>query len=142
MPAPYPDDVPVLYPLPDAQHDRIVLKLIRRMGAHGLHDAWASWIAVQHFGAAFRQPLTLLRCFMRELALASHRPIHIASCCAPRMTRDEALMLEALALSASRPHRSRLYIRHVTDLGATARVWTVAAAFHNALANIGIRLEG
>lgn len=133
---------PLLLPMPDACTDRAVLVMLRRMGAHGLRDAHAAMLAMKHFGLAFRQPLTLLRCYIAEVAQGSRRSIHIASCCAPRMTQDEALMLETLALAQERPERATGNLDRLTAQGSTNRAFTVAAAFATALANAGLPLEG
>lgn len=133
---------PRLLPLPDARTDRITLIMLRRMGAHGLRDARAVMLAMQHFGTGFRQPLALLRCYVSELAQASRRNIHIASCCAPRMTMDEALMLETLALARTHAERATRNLDILTEDGAIGRAFTVAAAFATALGNAGMPLEG
>lgn len=83
-------------PYPSSPLEQTMLVLLRRMAIHGLHDAGATMVAIDRFGTGFRKPLVLLRCFLLELATASKRSIAIAPCCAPRMTRDEALMIEAI----------------------------------------------
>ena len=85
-------------PLPiPAEHDRqILLLLVRKMAIHGLKDAQAVMLAMHGFGSGFRRPLAFLRCFMHELAGCSNRKIQFAPCCASRMTRDEALLLDVL----------------------------------------------
>lgn len=133
---------PLLLPMPDACTDRAVLVMLRRMGAHGLRDAHATMLAMKHFGLAFRQPLTLLRCFVVEVAQGSRRSIHIASCCAPRMTQDEAMLLETLALARTRPERATRNLDRLTGQGSTGRAFTVAAAFAAALGNTGLQLIG
>lgn len=80
-------------PLPQAPQERVLLVMFRRMAIHGLQDSRAAMLALHHFGGGFRRPLTLMRCFMHELATGSTRHIRIAPCCASRMTLDESLMV-------------------------------------------------
>lgn len=133
---------PTLLPMPTHCTDRIILIMMRRMGGHGLRDAHAAMLALRHFGTGFRQPLVLLRCYMAEIAHASHRSIMIANCCAPKMTRDEGLLLETLAQSASNPERAQRNIHELTSSNHSRRALTIASALGNALHNSGIRLEG
>ncbi|MDN3645001.1 hypothetical protein QWY75_02135 [Pontixanthobacter aestiaquae] len=116
--------------------------MLRRMGGHGLRDAKASWIGLNHFGQSFRQPLVLLRCFVAEIAQASQRSIMLANCCAPRMTEDEGLMLETLALCGRNPERAKRNLARLTDGGSTIRPFSVARALNIALENMGRPLEG
>src|SRR3546814_2339508 len=54
--------------LPEDADARLVLFAIRRLGAHGLHDACAAHAFVTAFGEAFRRPLVLMRAFMLDVA--------------------------------------------------------------------------
>lgn len=135
-------DAPLLLPMPDHSTDRNVLVMIRRMAAHGLRDANAAMIGMNHFGNGFRQPLVLLRCYVAEVARASQRSIQIANCCAPRMTRDEGLMLETLALSSRAPERAIRNLQELTGSETPSRALTVAQGLNAALHNGGWRLEG
>ena len=129
-------------PLPTACTDRTVLVMMRRMGAHGLKDAQATMLAMRFFGTGFRQPLVLLRCFMMEVAHASNRNIMLSPCCARRMTRDEGLLLETLALCSANHERARQDLGEITGRDNAERALTVAQAFNTALANMGRNLEG
>lgn len=132
----------VLLPRPLACTDRAILVMLRRMGGHGLRDAQAAMLAMRHFGNGFRQPLTLMRCFVAELAQASQRNILIANCCAPKMTLDEGLVLEAVAMSCRKPDRTRRNMDLLTGGGPASRAITVARALNIALENAGSPLEG
>lgn len=90
-------------PLPGQQGERAALVILRRMAAHGQRDASATMLALETWGRDFRRVLVLLRAFMVELARASDRTIRLAPCCAMRMTEDEGLVMEVLALAAEDP---------------------------------------
>ncbi|MEO9462645.1 MAG: DUF6628 family protein [Marinomonas sp.] len=83
-------------PVPSDPVAKTMLVMLRRMAVHGLRDAHASQIAFGSFGTRFTEVLALTRCLLHETAMASARTIQIASCCTPRMTRDEALMIEVV----------------------------------------------
>jgi hypothetical protein len=87
-------------PLPEGHDTRTVLFAIRRMAAHGIRDVSAAWLMIDLYSTSFRRPLVLLRAFMLELAQVSRRTIRMAPCCAPRMTRDEGLLIETLVLAS------------------------------------------
>ena len=118
-------------PFPDDPLERTVLVILRRMAIHGLRDARASWLAIEHFGLSFRQPLVLLRCYMHELASVSNRSIRIAPCCAPGMTRDEGLLMAALGAPALD------LLETLTDADDVSRVMTTACAVRKALMEPG-----
>ena len=86
-------------PLPEEEDLRLVLRIVRRMAAHGLRDAQAALLAIDGFGQGFRRPLVLLRAFVAELAQCSHRRIIVAPSCALRMTMDDpSVALRSLRL--------------------------------------------
>lgn len=117
-------------PMPTEPLLRDTLIVFRRLAIHGRNDAQASHFAMHRFGRRFRQILVLIRCFLHETASESQRRIQIASCCAPRMTRDEALLIDAIrgtdheALSA------------VTDNDAPDRALCSAAHLRETLRDI------
>lgn len=137
---------PTLLPMPIHGVDRAVLIMMRRMGGYGLRDAHAAMLALKNFGTGFRQPLVLLRCYMAEIAQVSERSIMIANCCAPKMTRDEGLLLETLAQAGQQPggnpDRAQRNLQELTGGRNAGRALTVASAFSNALHTSGIQLEG
>ncbi|MEW4447595.1 DUF6628 family protein [Qipengyuania sp. JC766] len=124
------------YALPNDRVLRPTLVMLRRMAAHGLRDARATMLAIDTFGADFRKPLTLMRCYLHELATASCRNIRIAPCCAPRMTRDEALMMETIELGCAASFSA------LTDGGAIDRVLPTAQALQMELAACASRRAG
>ena len=129
-------------PLPDDRSDRIVLVMLRRMGGHGLRDAGAAMIALNHFGRDFRRPLVLLRAFMAELAEASERSITLAPCCAMRMTEDEGLLLEALAMTRGHSARTARNLRRLTGGERIGQPLSTAYALGAALEDLGMPLAG
>jgi hypothetical protein len=84
-------------PLPEARSLKVSLVILRRMAIHGLRDSRAVMLALECYGSSFAKILELHRCFLHEIATTSRRNIRIAPCCAPRMTADEALMIQAIA---------------------------------------------
>ncbi|ABC63749.1 hypothetical protein ELI_08285 [Erythrobacter litoralis HTCC2594] len=100
----------------------MLVLLARKMAIYGLRDASATMLAMQVFGSGFRRPLALLRCFMHEVATCSNRNISVAPCCAPRMTRDEALLIDALATA------DLASLAALTDNDDCGRALTVALA--------------
>ncbi len=128
-------------PLPPGRVERIVLVCIRRMAAHGLRDAHASWLALDTFGVNFRRPLVLLRAFLLELANASNRSIKIAPCCAMRMTLDEGKVLEALRLGAGDAELCGQTLTAITGNTSIGEPLSAAVVLGRALAETGQPLE-
>ncbi len=112
---------------------RLLLYCIRRMGAHGLHDAHAAHAMLGAFGLSYRRPLLMLRAFIAETARTSERKIQIAGCCCPRLTLDEARMLDAIVTSESDIRNAALQLRALLgteySLGALGAAQAVQSAF-------------
>lgn len=126
-------------PLP-APHDpleRLLLIAMRRMGAHGLHDAWAALLLLDRFGLHFRRPLVLLRAYVMELARTSQRQIVLAPCCAGRMTEDEGRMVAALALALANPAESRRQLGRLCASATVDQPLSVCLALAETLADLG-----
>lgn len=85
------------YILPATRSEQVLLLMFRRMAVHGLHDARAAMLALDHFGGRFLRALHLTRAFIHGLSRHAQGPIRIAPCCAPRMTRHEHLIVAAMA---------------------------------------------
>lgn len=119
--------------LPTCANARIALFAVRRMGAHGLHDARAAHALFTAFGQSFRRPLLLLRSLMADLATTASGTIAIAPCCCARMTPAEGALLTVLGRIETQPEVARLLmadllgVRRVDGVLASAAV--VAAAF-------------
>lgn len=113
------------YTLPGCPNARIALFALRRMGAHGLHDARASHALFTAFGQDFRRPLVLMRALMAELAGTAAGTIAIAPCCCPRMTAAERTMLTVLTRVETAPETARLLL---SDLLGVRRIDAVLAS--------------
>lgn len=128
-------------PVPQPPGLRLSLLIFRRMATHGLHDAQATMIAVDAFGAGFRRPLVLMRAFVAELAGGSRRRLLVAPCCALRMTMDEARVLGVLVAANAHGDTAAHHLRVLTDRYAIAEILSAAAALNAALADLGRPLE-
>jgi hypothetical protein len=129
-------------PLPGCVNARIVLFVLRRMGAHGLGDAHAAQALLNVFGESFRRPLLLLRTFMADVAAASLCPISIAPNCCVRMTVAESAILTILARCEAAPETAQFLL---ADLLGTRRVNGVlasATAVASAFADAGRPISG
>jgi hypothetical protein len=124
-------------PLPEEEDLRLVLRIVRRMAAHGLRDAQAALLAVEGFGQGFRRPLVLLRAFVAELAQCSHRRITVAPSCALRMTMDEARLIGVLATASHNPDCARAHLRTLADRHDVCHPLSAALAIASALDDLG-----
>lgn len=126
---------------PIDKNRRLLLYCLRRMGAHGLHDAHAANAMLGCFGLSYQRPLVMLRAFMAEIARTSQRKISIAGCCCPRMTFDEARLLNAITSSESDMRNAALQLR--TTLGTPNSLGALGAAqaVQSAFADLGQPLE-
>lgn len=119
--------------LPGCTNARLALFAIRRMGAHGLDDAAAAHALFTGFRRGFLGPLLLTRALMAELATTAAGPIAIASCCCPRMTAAEGVLLSVLARAETEPDAARLLLADLLSVrradGALATAAALAAAF-------------
>lgn len=134
-----PESAPTALPfaLPSNTQQRLALKCLRRMAAHGLRDAGAAMMVFDHFGIRFRRPLVLLRAFVADLARVSQRTITLAPCCAHRMTRDEARLLDAMFNAADNPGYAREQLRHLTQSTSVESPLSIAQALIAPMAGPG-----
>ncbi len=116
---------------------RLTLFLVRRMAAHGIHDAHANQATLSFFGLGYRRPLVLLRALMVEMARASNRRICISPCCRLQMTEDEALLIETIA--QARPQDMAAHLSMASLLGGADHLPALSAAmaYHDALEDMG-----
>lgn len=91
------DSTALDFPLPARRHQTLGLVLIRRLAAHGLHDARATMLALDAAGSDFRKLLVLVRALVVDLARTSQRRILLAPCCAAGMTCDEGLLIALIS---------------------------------------------
>jgi hypothetical protein len=124
---------PLPFAAPVGGTNQLLLYVIRRMGAHGLHDAAAANALLGSFGMAYRRPLIMLRAFMAEVARGAEKKIMISGCCCARMTLDEARLVEAVGTACSDARGASLLLRQAMgceqDLGALSAAQAACAAF-------------
>jgi hypothetical protein len=121
---------------------RTALFAVRRMAAHGVRDVSAAWLLIDCYSTGFRRPLVLLRAFMLELAHAARAPIRVAPCCAPRMTRDEGLIVAVLRLAASDPAAAGDALAELTQCREVCEPLSAAAVFARATAELALARPG
>jgi len=118
---------------PASPYRRLLLFAVRRMAIGGITDAHAAHAIFTGFGLAYRRPLVLLRALMAELSRVSAVKLMVAPCCCPRMTDNEAMLLNLIGEANVRPERAHdaltglLHVR--TCLGALSSAQAVAVAF-------------
>ena len=126
---------PLPFAAPMIGTNQLLLYVIRRMGAHGLHDAAATNALLGVFGMNYRRPMIMLRAFMAETARGAEKKILIAACCCARMTIDEARLIEAIATSLDDPRGASLLLRQTMgcdqDVGALSAAQAVCTAFED-----------
>ena len=126
---------PLPFAAPKIGTNQLLLYVIRRMGAHGLHDAAATNALLGVFGMTYRRPMIMLRAFMAETARGADKKILIAACCCARMTIDEARLIEAIATSLDDPRGASLLLRQTMgcdqDVGALSAAQAVCMAFED-----------
>jgi hypothetical protein len=127
---------PLPFAAPVIGSNRLLLYSIRRMGAHGLHDAAAANALLSVFGLSYRRPLIMLRAFMAETARGADKKILISACCCARMTFDEARLVEAITNAIIDPRGASLLLRQAMgcdqDIGALSAAQAVCMAFADA----------
>jgi len=129
------------HPLPETIAGRILLLAVRRMGAHGLHDAVAANTFLSTFGQGFQRPLLLARAFMAELAATSTTTIPIAPCCCARMTWAEATILTAIGHAERRPEAAQLLLADLMAQRRADAILMSAAALSAAFADAGLPID-
>lgn len=126
---------PLPFAAPMVGTNQLLLYVIRRMGAHGLHDAAAANALLGVFGINYRRPMIMLRAFMAETARGAEKKILISSCCCARMTMDEARLLEAITTALDDPRGASLLLRQAMgcnqDVGALSAAQAVCIAFED-----------
>lgn len=137
MPQPAPRSCALPLPLPQEDTQRLVLRCLRRMAAHGTRDAQAALWVFEAFGIHFRRPLVLLRAFVVEVAQVSARRISVAPCCAMRVTLDEARLIGVLAAATDNPAAAAHHLRLLTDGAEVSSPLSLAIAFSGSLAALG-----
>ena len=137
MSATPPPHCPLPLPLPLDHGQRLTLRCLRRMAAHGIRDAQAALWMFEGFGLQFRRPLVLLRAFVIELAQVSQRRIQLAPCCAMRMTSDEGRIIAILTDPATGPE----HLPSLTGGAEASSPLSLAVAFSECLPAIELAVE-
>jgi hypothetical protein len=126
---------PLPFAAPMVGTNQLLLYVIRRMGAHGLHDDAAANALLGVFGINYRRPMIMLRALMAETARGADKKILIAACCCARMTMDEARLIEAITTSLDDPRGASLLLRQAMgcdqDVGALSAAQAVCMAFED-----------
>lgn len=126
---------------PDDAGTRLLLFGIRQIGAGGLHDAATAHALVTAFGKGFRRPLLLLRTFMAEASATASGPIQIAPWCCPRMTPNEAAMLDLLVLTRTDPPRARILLADLLGARQVDGILATATALAASFTDLGLPLN-
>jgi hypothetical protein len=118
---------------PTDEGGRLLLHIIRRMGAGGINDAHAANALIATFGLSFRRPLVLARAMMAELSRVSTRSLLIAPACCGRMTQAEAVIIGAISRACDSPTSAHDLLCMIcgapTCLGLLSSTQAVASAF-------------
>jgi hypothetical protein len=127
------DSTALELPLPARRHQTLGLVILRRLAAHGLHDARATMLALDAAGGDFRKLLVLGRALVVDLARTSQRRIMLAPCCAAGMTRDEGLLMALIGGAGLDVHGV------LTDDAQCPAAMTTAHALGNELERLATR---
>ena len=136
------DHSPALLPhaAPASPYRRLLLFAIRRMAGAGISDAHAAHAIFTGFGLGYRRPLVLLRALMAELSRVSSAQLKVAPCCCPRMTSDEAMLVDLIAEAPLRPSEVHQALRDLLHVKACPGALSSAEAVASAFADLGMPL--
>ena len=136
------DHSPALLPhaAPASPYRRLLLFAIRRIAAGGIADAHAAHATFTGFGLGYRRPLVLLRALMAELSRVSSAQLKVAPCCCPRMTSDEAMLVDLIAEAPLRPSEVHQALRDLLHVKACPGALSSAEAVASAFADLGMPL--
>jgi len=109
-------------------------------GAGGIADAHAAHAIFTGFGRGYRRPLVLLRALMAELSRVSSAQLKVAPCCCPRMTSDEAMLVDLIAEAPLRPSEVHQALRDLLHVKACPGALSSAEAVASAFADLGMPL--
>lgn len=124
--------------------DRLVVLAIRAWAAAVRHDAAPGAAARAAFGAVgLADVASLIHALMTAIAHGARRPLDIAPPCGPRLTGDEGLILDAIALGrAAGGVDPALALRPVLTLSACRAAGHLCVELGRALADAGAALDG
>jgi hypothetical protein len=129
------------YAAPASPYRRLLLFAIRRMAIGGLDDAHAAHAIFTGFGRPYRRPLMLLRALMADLSRVANVTLTVAHCCCPRMTRDEAILLDSIAEAAQRPLQSHAGLCGLLHVPSCQDVLASGEAVAMAFVDLGMPLN-
>lgn len=118
----------------------LVLLLIRKIAAGTASCGEIEAFAYQAFGHDYERPLTLARAYLIETCTAAKHPIAVIGKDHPRMTADEALMIEALVLCRSDLGAAEDCLIALTDQAEPFAPLAAARLLAGALADLGCLL--
>ena len=125
---------------PASPYRRLLLFAIRRMAVGGIADAHAAHAIFTGFGLGYRRPLILLRALMAEVSRVSAVQIKVAPCCCPRMTTDEAMLLDLIGQAPASPADVHHALGDLLHVRACLGVLASAEAVANAFSDLGMPL--
>ncbi len=128
-------------PLPCNEDQKLLLSVIRRMGAHGINDAAACNILRHHFGSRYRQPYLLIRTVMLDLARHARLNITVAPCCCRQMTTDERQLLTVIQHATVQPALALMLLNDLTGNRECHGLLATIAAVNEAFAALGRPLD-
>ncbi len=126
---------------PEDPGARLLLFGVRQMGMHGIHDACTAHAFVTAFGKGFQRPLVLLRALMQEISALAAGPIQIVPWCCPRMTGQEAALLQMLGRVRTKPQAAGVLLADMLGVRDATGVLVTAHALANAFADMGLSLD-
>lgn len=120
----------------------MVLLMIRKIAAGELDDSQLANLGYQAFGREFERPLTLIRAYLIETASASTRQLRIVRQNHPKMTHDEGMMLDALALVRPDADAAQALLRQLCGSADVSAPLAAAHLLARALIDLGCPLGG
>ena len=126
---------------PASPYRRLLLFAIRRMAVGSINDAHAAHAIFTGFGLSYRRPLMLLRALMAEVSHVANATLRVAHCCCPRMTGDEAILLDSIAEAARRPVQSHERLCGLLQVPTCPSVLASGEAVAAAFTDLGMPLD-
>jgi hypothetical protein len=111
------------------------------MAVGSINDAHAAHAIFTGFGLSYRRPLMLLRALMAEVSHVANATLRVAHCCCPRMTGDEAILLDSIAEAARRPVQSHERLCGLLQVPTCPSVLASGEAVAVAFTDLGMPLD-
>ena len=126
---------------PASPYRRLLLFAIRRMAVGSINDAHAAHAIFTGFGLSYRRPLMLLRALMAAVSHVANATPRVTHCCCPRMTGDEAILLDSIAEAARRPVQSHERLCGLLQVPTCPSVLASGEAVAVAFTDLGMPLD-